>query len=416
MAGITVLTVYSALSEEVRDYARSLHEAVVGNVCREYEHCSGILASSLGDVKVESGSFVVIHVATGGTERLIVDLYGRSRYSVILACGKANSLAAALEARGRLIEEGYNPELVYYEEASDVPGLLKDFYNGFRGAMSLVGFRNVSVGGPSPWLVASASDPQYSRKLDSETLMVEMEKLIEEYNKVDRGFVLKHELYEKLKGLSFNDDALIDSLRIYFALKRIIGKGGFRGVTVKCFDLIELVGNTACLPLAILNSEGIIASCEGDVNMLLTMRLLSSLADAPVWMANPVRIVGEDTVILAHCTAPLSMLSDIDFQTHYESGLGVAVRGRVRQGKVTLARIGGRKLDSIFAVTGEVTRSNMKFKNMCRVQVEVRLDSGVDWFLKNSVGNHVALTYGDHRKALKVACDILGLRPIIYGV
>ncbi len=416
MAGITVLTVYSALSEDVRDYARSLHKALVDNVCKEYRLCSGILASNVGDVKVETTNFVVIHVATGGTEKLIVDLFGKSRYSVILACGKANSLAAALEARGRLLEEGYNPELVYYEKASEVPGLLKDFYNGFKGAMSLAGFRSVSVGGPSPWLVASAGDKAYSGRFGSETIMVEMEKLIEEYNKVDRGFVRKHELYRKFKGLSLNDEALVDSLRIYFALKRIIGGGGFKGVTVKCFDLIGLVGSTACLPLAILNSEGIIASCEGDVNMLLTMRLLSTLADSPVWMANPVRITGKDIIILAHCTAPLSMLSEIDLPTHYESGIGVAVRGRVRQGRVTLARIGGRKLDSIFAVTGEVVRSNMKFRDMCRVQVEVRLDSGVDWFLRNSVGNHVALVYGDHRKALKVSCDILGLKPLIYGV
>ncbi len=416
MEHITILTVYSALSREVEAYAKSLHEAVLESVSKQFKSCSGVLACKPEDVKVGSEDFVVINVATGGTEKLIVGSYRKIRYSVIATCGNANSLAAALEAKARLMEEGYKPRLVYYESPSDLPDLLTDFYNGFRGSLSLKGFRAVSVGGPSPWLVASADDTTSLGRLGSEIVTVSMERLIEEYKKIDEESVLKHKLYQRFRGLSFDDKALIDSLRMYLALKGIIDGGDFSGVTIKCFDPIGLVGITACLPLAIMNSEDIIASCEGDVNMLLTMKLLSTLAGGPVWMANPVRISGEDVLTLAHCTAPLAMLSDIELQTHYESGLGVAVRGRVEQGRVTLARIGGRKLDSMFAVTGEIVRSNMKFKNMCRVQAEVRLDSGVGWFLENSVGNHLALAYGDHRKALRTVCDILGLKPVIYGV
>ena len=42
------------------------------------------------------------------------------------------------------------------------------------------------------------------------------------------------------------------------------------------FDIVKTCGTTSCLALALLNDEGIVAGCEGDMQTLLSMFLAST--------------------------------------------------------------------------------------------------------------------------------------------
>src|SRR5699024_3890820 len=100
-------------------------------------------------------------------------------------------------------------------------------------------------------------------------------------------------------------------LKIYIGLKNIVDKYNLDGLTVRCFDLLSKVNNTGCIALSLLNDEGIISSCEGDVPALISMLILNALSGEPVFMANPSSIdVEKNEVVFAHCTIPLDMTED----------------------------------------------------------------------------------------------------------
>ena len=72
---------------------------------------------------------------------------------------------------------------------------------------------------------------------------------------------------------------------------------------MSCFKLIERTGTTGCLALAMLNVEGIIAGCEGDLQSVFTLLVAKALTGKVGFMANPSMINARNNeIILAHCT------------------------------------------------------------------------------------------------------------------
>lgn len=60
------------------------------------------------------------------------------------------------------------------------------------------------------------------------------------------------------------------------------------------------------------------------------------------FQANPSRIdprTGE--FLFAHCTVPFDMIGNYSFNTHFESGIGIAVHGELPEGDVTVAKVSG---------------------------------------------------------------------------
>ena len=100
--------------------------------------------------------------------------------------------------------------------------------------------------------------------------------------------------------------------------------------------------NTGCIALAQLNADGYVAGCEGDVPAMLSMYIGRSLLGVSGFQANPSRIdpqTGE--ILFAHCTVPFDMVSRYAFDTHFESGIGVGVRGHIPEGPVTVFKVSG---------------------------------------------------------------------------
>jgi hypothetical protein len=110
-------------------------------------------------------------------------------------------------------------------------------------------------------------------------------------------------------------------------------------------------------------------------------------------MANPARVdVPTNTLTLAHCTVPCSIVDGFTLRSHFESGLGAAVQGNLTPGLVKLARIGGRGLDRVWVAEGVVTAVGGD-ERMCRTQADVMLVCGSDVadLLERPLGNHLVL-------------------------
>ena len=189
--------------------------------------------------------------------------------------------------------------------------------------------------------------------------------------------------------------------KIYSALKSIVADYRLGGLTIRCFDLLTSVHNTGCLALSRLNSEGIPSGCEGDIPALLSMAITNSVTGVSGFQANPSRIdVETGEILFAHCTIPFNMVSSYAFDTHFESGIGVGIRGHFDEGPVTVFKVSG-DLRRSFIAEGTLLR-NQAEPDLCRTQVVLRLSpEEARYFLTNPIGNHHIIMPGHHAAVLK---------------
>ena len=343
----------------------------------------------------------LIFVRTGGTEgifqQMMPALVGKSDAPFyLLASDKSNSLAASLEILSYLRQQGKQGEILHGNPeyiASRIQLLCQVESAVKRLRKSRLGV----IGKPSDWLIASQVDAEcVQQKLGVELLDIPMSELLDTLAATPKPSLTEH------RDMPAVNEALPDACRIYEALKTIVQKHGLQGFTIRCFDLLDAVHNTGCWALAKLNAEGYIAGCEGDVPTMLTMMLLRALTGTSSFQANPASIHPETGEILfAHCTIPFDMVQRYELDTHFESGIGVGIRGFVPEGSVTICKVSG-DLSRAFVVEGELVRCQTK-PDLCRTQLVVRLanPSDTEYFLTNPIGNHHVIIVGQHAEALK---------------
>ena len=104
---------------------------------------------------------------------------------------------------------------------------------------------------------------------------------------------------------------------------------------------------------------------------------------------------------MAHCTIPLDMVERYELDTHFESGIGVAIRGYMKEGPVTLFKVAG-DLSRWFVAEGRLLY-NQAEPDLCRTQQFIELDdpSQTAYFLNNPIGNHHIVLPGRHKDLLE---------------
>lgn len=343
----------------------------------------------------------LIFVRTGGTEgifkRLLPMLCKKSaRPFYLLTSGKSNSLAASMEILSYLRQNNLSGEIIHGRpEYITSRILLLEMVEGARKKMN--GCRLGVIGKPSDWLISSYADYGIVKhRLGIELVDVPMNELL------DTIAAIPEEMPSESSDREIIREALPGANRIYKALRDIIDSQQLQGFTLRCFDLLSTVKNTGCLALAKLNSEGFVAGCEGDVPAMLSMKIIQSVTGLSGFQANPSAIDPETGEILfAHCTIPLNMVERYEFDTHFESGIGVGIRGYMREGAVTVFKVSG-DLSRSFIAEGTLLRNQSK-PDLCRTQQVIRLSdkSQAFCFLTNPIGNHHVIVPGSWKSLLE---------------
>lgn len=350
----------------------------------------------------------VIYVRTGGTEgifrKLMPELVQKSNQPFyLLASDKSNSLAASLEILSYLRQQGRQGEILH--GSSDYVATRIQLLCQVESAVKrLQGCRLGIIGQPSDWLIASHANAELVRlKLGIELIEIPMQEVLELWSTTPEPKPQEHSDMPQV------NEALPGALRIYEALKALVRKHDLQGFTIRCFDLLDAVHNTGCWALAKLNAEGFVAGCEGDVPTMLTMMLMRALTEKSSFQANPASINPETgEMLFAHCTIPFDMVCRYELDTHFESGIGVGIRGVVPEGPVTICKLSG-DLSRCYVAEGKLIR-NQAAPDLCRTQLVLHLNpSDTEYFLTNPIGNHHVIATGLHAASLKALLQRFGL-------
>ncbi len=211
------------------------------------------------------------------------------------------------------------------------------------------------------------------------------------------------------------DDACgVTAMQCHEALRAWIERDRLHGVAVGCYpDLMGIV----CLGCGLLAEQGIVTSCEGDMNSLVLTAAMHAMSGRPVHNTDLLHVGHEDnTCTLSHCgNSALSLAAapaDIALDHVRLMDRGVVSLYPGAPGRVTMANLCGRKGSYRLAVyTGEAVPTDMVFPG---IPVKVRLDVSVDDFLRETArhgaGHHWMIAYADLGAALRSFAQMTSLK------
>ena len=339
--------------------------------------------------EVKKYDLVLTLIQSGGSENQFKKMYKElPKPYLLLTYGSNNSLAASMEILSFLHNLRLEGEILH-GSISYISQRIKHHLYSKKKNYQRLGV----IGRPSDWLISSNVDYSFVKeKLGIELVNISLNELVDNYKKIsDKDSKLDFEY-------NFKNDEVKNAKNLYNALVKIKDYYSLNGLTLRCFSLLNKIKTTGCLGLALLNKEGITATCEGDIPTMLSMHICNLVMGNPGFQANPSRIdLDNGEIVFAHCTIPLNMISSPTLMTHFESGIGVALRGDLDLTKVTVFKLGS-DLKSYFVETGEIIQ-NLKEDNLCRTQIKIKMNN-LESFLTNPKGNHHVIIYGDYKQAL----------------
>ena len=346
-------------------------------------------------------------IATGGVENLFKRLWEaidvemmcsphRPKSITMIADGRNNSLAASLEILTYLENIGVEGKILHGTNEEIISTLVETWH-----AASLQG-RIGLFGPPSDWLIASGVDRDYlCQHYGIETIEIDLQRVIDGIKAVPQTEAEKvaQSMVNRAKAVKEPSDAdMMEAAKAYLAIRKICQEEHLDAMTIRCFDIVKACGTTSCLALALLNDEGIVAGCEGDMQTLLSMFLAKRLCGEVAFMANPSQLTDKSSM-LAHCTIPLTMCDETVVRTHFESGIGVAIQGLLPLTDYTLFKWGGPQLDRYYVTEAKAIETPYS-NHFCRTQITLNVNLK-PYLLQHSIGNHHVIIRGRHADEIR---------------
>lgn len=345
----------------------------------------------------------LLFIASGGSEQNAVRLTKEFNNITLLCHRENNSYAATVEIAAYLRDQGKRASIIdVFAPNSWQEFLMLQKVN--QALESLSNQKAALIGEVSDWLIISDMEDQ----LIKEKLGIEIKRLpwsfIGEHHqkKVSDDFLMHFEGHDL--------GQLTETAKVYSLLEDVIKQNGLSAISVECFSMVIRDQVTACLPLAVFNAQNLVAACEGDICSMIGKMMIRAISGSIPWQAN-VADINTDKILLAHCTAPLSSLKSFDITTHFETGVGTAIRGKFKKEEVGVFRINS-KLDKYMLLEGEIT-ATPDHDFACRTQIELSTTQEQTQLLKNkSLGNHHLIFPIQYAPLLERMMLVLGVEKV----
>jgi len=216
-------------------------------------------------------------------------------------------------------------------------------------------------------------------------------------------------------------DDIFKSSKMYLAMKKLMEEEQADVITINCLGLFSrgLPDAYPCLGFSRLSSDGLGGICEADLKSTMTHLIFQSLTGKPGFISDPVVDLSNNTIIHAHCVAPLKMdgvegeSCPYIMRSHLEDGKGASLFVRMKIGrKISMARLIGDNL-MLFS-TGEIVDTPYVDRG-CRTKITTKVKDAQKMLDNWSCGLHRVIFYGDHTSDLQRFCLFKDIRLVREG-
>ena len=281
--------------------------------------------------------------------------------------------------------------------------------------------RIVAIGGASGWGAGGRTAPQRTQELwKMELVDYPYKDLAPRIQKARKNADLvkrcrdEAQRYLKQSGISlhttrqFVDNAFV----LCEVFKDVMEEAKTDAMTINsCMGTImPMSETTACLPLSLLNDEGYLAFCESDFVVIPSGILLHYISGKPVFLNDPT-YPHENVVTLAHCTAPRKMdgkrCERTKILTHFESDYGAAPKVEMKLGQAVTNLVPDFASRKWVGFDGTIVGN--PFLDICRSQIDVRVEGDCTALLEEMKGFHWMTSYGSYLRETGYALKKVGV-------
>jgi L-fucose isomerase-like protein len=378
-----------------------------------------LLKQDVEGVIIVPGTWLEGDVATAAIreiEHLPFALWGLPMFEWEGQHESTGSFVAVCSLKGPLTRMGYVfKSIIGLPDEAETQSRLTAWAYAAHAAERLKRLRAGLIGYSAMHIYAGMFDHVLLRRhIGPEIVHLDTYTLIREAGRVSPEAV--EALAARVKGLASvqaSDERLRKACGLGVALQNLVKKHHLDALTVKCqYELSQEYGMTPCLPMALLADEGLVASCEGDVMVLVTQALLRLLTGQVAPYGDILDLQG-DAMLLSSCGfAPFSLANESDTcrvcEFDHPGFDGLICSFTLKRGPVTIARlsegVGNYKL--LYA-TGTGVETDLRQGRFPALQI--KLDGDPQALLGNIASQHFALCYGDQSERLEDWCRIAGV-------
>jgi L-fucose isomerase-like protein len=191
-------------------------------------------------------------------------------------------------------------------------------------------------------------------------------------------------------------------------------------LAVRCWpEFAAGYGVSPCAAMSLVQDEGYIFACEGDIDCGLTMLCHQAIGARTPFMADLSQVnPEEDSALMWHCgVAPCSLCDGVctpSLDTYFAGGKGVTAGFVMKPGRIHAARldsINGRY--RLFQESGEAVPMD---KLLTGTYAKCRFDRGVktvlDKVVYSGIAHHVSMVYGDCGRVFSVFARLQNIEEI----
>lgn len=218
------------------------------------------------------------------------------------------------------------------------------------------------------------------------------------------------ELIAYADGVHMPAEYVKNDMEFYAAIKKLMALHECNAFTIPCFEVCatrELNRRkfTFCLTKSLLKEEGIPAACAGDVGSVLSIAILTAIANAAPYMGNTMVWKREENICRILHDVPTRYMKGfthplpVELVSFAMDGWGTTLRydfSRDIGEKVTLINI-SPDMSKLMVASGEVCGCDNYLTPECKLSMDFRVKDA-DHFhdCQKWVGHHFALVYGDY--------------------
>lgn len=227
----------------------------------------------------------------------------------------------------------------------------------------------------------------------------------------------KQKAKENFDCSNLTDEKLEQVASLCSKFKNFMQSNSLTVLAVRCWpEFAAGFGIAPCASMSILQSEGFLLSCEGDIDCAITMLCHKAIGAQTPFMADLSQAnLEENTALMWHCgVAPCNLADGIccsSLDSYHAGGRGVTAGFVMKSGKVSMAR-----LDSmagkyrLFMETGEaVPMEKLLSGTYAKVKFDKEIKDVLDKVIYSGVAHHVSLVYDDYSEIFKIFARLKGV-------
>jgi L-fucose isomerase len=338
------------------------------------------------------------------------------------------SSVGANVVHGTLDELGITHKLLYgYPDEAEIQEQVRIFARAAQVKAELLIARLGLIGGRSIGMYPATTDPlQVRRIFGIEIEHVDQLLLVENAREIEDQEIRPYyrQMQLEYRTIDVPEPVMLKSIKLYFALKRLVEENEFAFIGVKCLEEVINLYTSCCLAISLLNNSGVVTACQSDINAAIVMKIFDILTGRPTIFAD-VNHINRSTRVarLVNCgTMPTALAESpksVDWGYQYEymgKARGACPTFCCAPGRVTFGGLSRVKGEYVFQIAGgtafEQPREALKEVREIWPQAFIHLDDDPDWFYQSLRSNHIVVGYGDLQRELVELCTLLDIRPV----